>query len=136
MGGTQAANALVDAPTSSEWIWVNLAMVFVLADTIGLGLLPAGLCVYHAYLIVTGRTTWEDLKSEKISYLQNMHRLNPFDEGPLRNVAAFCCGWRPAFVPRRWRYVPAQIERARRKRSVADVGVCDNLFANRHYSCC
>lgn len=122
----------------ATWLWLNGGLLVVLLDSTGLGLLPLGLAAYHAYLIVTGKTTWEDLKGSRISYLREFAFVNPFDEGALGNTVSFCCGPGAAvrFQPRVWRFLPAQLALARTRTSVEDVGVCDNMWRNRHYSCC
>lgn len=46
----------------------------------------------HIYLVASNTTTWEFLSSHRIAYLRQRPG-NPFDRGPVRNLAHFFCGW-------------------------------------------
>jgi palmitoyltransferase len=48
--------------------------------------------VFHTYLALSNKTTWEVLSRKKITYLNNMpENYNPFTLGVRGNLYFYCC---------------------------------------------
>ncbi|KNC53463.1 zinc finger protein [Thecamonas trahens ATCC 50062] len=128
------AEAFVDV---SPWLNANWIQLLVVIDAGGVGLLPLGLWGYHTYLVLTGQTTWEDLRTRKIEYLRGFELVAPFSKGVLGNVVTFCSSWRWwAYTPVEHQYEEAMVKLAASKGSRREIGVWDNPWNNKYYSCC
>jgi palmitoyltransferase len=57
------------------------------AIAFGFGIFTGALMLYHSMLIMTGKTTWEHTKRDKISYLNYYPKFyHPYDFGILKNI--------------------------------------------------
>jgi palmitoyltransferase len=58
--------------------------------TFGFILFTGYLLIYHTMLIVSGITTWEHMKKDRITYLKYLPPgYNPFSHGPIQNIITF-----------------------------------------------
>ena len=70
----------------------HMAFMFILALTVVFGIFLSCLCIFHCYLICDGRTTWEIIARDKISYLRPYPKnINPFTEGCWNNWIMTVC---------------------------------------------
>lgn len=75
-------------------VWVySILPVLVSLVALCMGAVTTSLlALYHTYLMLTGQTTWEQASRISVLYLKNING-NPFNQGCVRNVAAFVCAW-------------------------------------------
>ncbi|OMJ70392.1 hypothetical protein SteCoe_31639 [Stentor coeruleus] len=71
--------------------WVRENIKFVIIGTVAflLGLLVTILWVYHLNLACRNITTWENLRWDKIGYLEG-HKSSPFSKGIVQNFLYYC----------------------------------------------
>jgi hypothetical protein len=111
-----------------EYIMRNMMVMVMQFIMLVLMCIPFGLFWFHLFLIITNQTTWEVTKRHKISYLMNLNGFSsPFDEGCCFNLKQFCCDMPSG--PIDWKI------KGNKKKSV-DVNMSENLWDNKHYSCC
>ncbi|CAD8210515.1 unnamed protein product [Paramecium octaurelia] len=99
--------------------------VILLFGTIsfGFGIFTGALFLYHTMLIITGQTTWEHTKRDKITYLKFYPKFyHPYNYGLIRNI-------RLTFFHRNVQshWIPPQKDQIQEQ--------C-NIFDNKYYSCC
>lgn len=61
--------------------------MLIAATSFGFGIFTGALLLYHTMLILTGKTTWEHTKRDKISYLNFYPRYyHPYNFGFIENI--------------------------------------------------
>jgi len=118
----------------STWINYN-GHAFAATMLLSLLLIPIGsLLVFHSFLACASMTSYEFLRSEKISYLKGTRDFDlPFSKGIRFNLKRFCIldGLRLMFVSE-WK--PRVWETQRIDRESEDVW--QNMWENKYWSCC
>lgn len=73
---------------SENWLQLSTLIIIGFFD-----LMVTFLLFFHSYLIMSNKTTWEQLSWDKVSYLKEWPKKlgSPFSFGILRNIHFFCC---------------------------------------------
>jgi palmitoyltransferase len=75
----------------AEWFQVNFLSLCCLMTCLGFLLMLGALLFFHSYLIYTGQTTWEVLRTRSISYMRGVPKdVYPFSEGGCTNIKSVC----------------------------------------------
>ncbi|CAL8086414.1 unnamed protein product [Calicophoron daubneyi] len=83
----------------SDWFRINGLFLADIVVLVVAGVPVTLLLGFHTYLALGGRTTWETVAHDRITYLRHLEdNVNPFHQGYVRNCYAFCCsrfpfGW-------------------------------------------
>lgn len=98
---------------------VVFLLIFVIAC-------PAGLLIFHLYMVSSNQTTWEWLSRDKVYYLASLdEEILPFDLGCFGNLREFF--WRMKRSSYFW-YAPDEVYQE-------DYEPPQNCCNNKHYSC-
>ncbi|CAK91134.1 unnamed protein product (macronuclear) [Paramecium tetraurelia] len=106
-----------------EYQYQYFIILLTAATSFGFGIFTGALLLYHTMLILTGKTTWEHTKRDKISYLNFYPRYyHPYNFGFIENIKItfFHKGLQSHWIPPSKDQIKEQC----------------NIFDNKYYSCC
>jgi len=120
---------------ASKWYGINAHALWTAIVLYILVIFVGSLWGFHTWLALTNTTSYEFMRNDRIDYLRGTKDFDlPYSAGVVNNLRMFCCN--DGLLARMRGYEWEPVQWGKPKAFTRDGEWTDNIWENKHWSCC
>ena len=120
---------------ANKWYGINAHALWTAIVLYFMVLFVGSLWGFHTWLALTNTTSYEFMRNDRIDYLRGTRDFDlPYSAGVLNNLRMFCCN--DGLLARMRGYEWEPVQWGKPKAFTRDGEWTDNIWENKHWSCC